>query len=263
VHRLRLVAKYLSFRLRAFKLHGIHSPFVFDLYHEVICHDGEFYAFAGIEQLRQRLLHDHRQIDVTDFGAGSRIRPSKRRKISEIARHSAKPPRLAQLLFRLVNRTQPAILLDVGTSLGLTTAYLAAARPGASLTTLEGCPRTAALARKNFDELGLKGVKLVEGEFASTLPQVLSQLKQVDFVFLDGNHRYGPTMAYFQACLEKRTEHSVFVIDDIYWSKEMERAWKEICRHPDVMISIDLFWLGLVFFRRNQPKQHFVLHFPF
>jgi predicted O-methyltransferase YrrM len=179
-----------------------------------------------------------------------------------LARHSAKPPKLAQLLFRLVNHTQPKTILEIGTSLGLTTAYLAAARSGARTITLEGCPQTAELARQNLQALPLPNLTLVEGEFSASLPRVLNELQQVDFVFLDGNHRYVPTMRYFQACLEKKSENSVFVLDDIYWSPEMEKAWKEICRHPAVMISIDLFWLGLVFFRKNQPKQHFILHIP-
>lgn len=257
-----MVYQYLAFRLRAFKLHGIHSPFVFDLNQEVVNHDGKYYAFPAIEELRSRLLQDHRQIEIVDFGAGSRVQKSHRRRISDLARHSAKPPRLAQLLFRLVNHTQPATILDVGTSLGLTTAYLAAARPGARIITLEGCPRTAALAQTNFYALNLPHVELVEGDFAATLPEALDRLKQVDFVFLDGNHRYAPTLHYFRACLTKRTENSVFVIDDIYWSAEMEKAWKEICRHPEVMISVDLFWLGLVFFRKKQPKQHFTINLP-
>jgi predicted O-methyltransferase YrrM len=262
VHKIRLAIKYLLFRLSAFKLHGIHSPFVFQLYQDVICHKGQFYAFGDIEALRLRLLQDHRRIDITDMGAGSQVRKNRRRRISDLARHSAKPPKLAQLLFRLANHLQPQTILEVGTSLGLTTAYLAAACPGARTVSLEGCPQTAALARQNFQHLPLPNLTLIEGEFSGTLPKALNQLQQVDFVFLDGNHRYEPTISYFEVCLEKRTENSVFVLDDIYWSPEMEKAWKEICRHPAVMISIDLFWLGLVFFRKNQPKQHFVLHIP-
>jgi predicted O-methyltransferase YrrM len=257
-----MVWKYLYFRLRAFNLHGIHSPFVFDLYGEVLCHDGAYYAFGPIEELRHRLLHDKRTVEITDFGAGSRMQQTKHRKIADLARFSAKPPKLAQLLFRLVNYFQPQTILEVGTSLGLTTAYLAAARQQVSVHTLEGCPRTASLAQVNFDHLHFPSISITTGEFGSTLPQKLEQLGQLDFVFLDGNHRYEPTLHYFQACLAKRTENTVIVIDDIYWSAEMEKAWKEIRQHPEVMISIDLFWLGLVFFRKNQPKQHFVLHLP-
>lgn len=260
MHRLRLVHKYLGFRLRAFKLHGIHSPFVFNLYHDVLCHDGGFYAYPLIEQLRRHLLEDERLIDITDFGAGSRVKKSRRRRVSDIARHAAKPPKYAQLLFRLVNRVQPRTILEIGTSLGLTTAYLASACPSAQVVTLEGCSRTSQLAQKSFSELNLSNVRLVQGNFNITLSQALQQIGFLDFVFLDGNHRYEPTIRYFRACLEKRTEESVFVLDDIYWSAEMEKAWKEICRHPDVMISIDLFWVGIVFFRTNQAKQHFVLH---
>ena len=255
---------YLRYWLRSGNAHGLHSPFVFGLYTTVICQVGEFRAFGRIEWRRRKLLASNKSITVTDFGAGSQVAGAggTQRRLSAIARHAAKPPRLAQLLFRLVNHFQPATILELGTSLGLTTAYLAAADSRNQVITFEGCPNTAAVARETFTRLRLRNIKLVEGNLDQTLPATLAALdKPVDFVFFDGNHRYEPTLRYFEQCLAKAHENSVFVLDDIHWSAEMERAWKAIKANPAVTVTVDLFYVGLVFFRKTQPRQDFWLRY--
>lgn len=256
---LHLAAHYLLYRLRAIKLHGVHSPFVFDLYHQVILHDGNYYTYPLLEALRKELLQNDRTILVTDFGAGPKAGLKKERKISYIARTSAKSPKYAQLLFRLLNRFKPKVVFDLGTSLGITTSYLAKGNQEAQVYTFEGCPAIAAEAKANFHKLKIQNVQQVIGNLDETLPQQLKAVSQLDFVFFDGNHRYEPTMRYFEACLEKHHEDSVFVLDDIYWSADMTRAWQEIKQHPQVLQTVDLFYIGLVFFRKSQPKEHFTL----
>lgn len=251
---------YLRFRLRAGNAHGLHSPFVYALYTTVICHDGTFAAFAPIEARRRALLKSPARLRVTDLGAGSHSGAGHVRRVAAIARTAAKPPRLAQLLFRLVNHFRPATVLELGTSLGLTTAYLAAADSRHRVVTFEGCANVAAVARETFGALGLGNVQLVAGNLDATLGPALAALPgPVDFVFFDGNHRREPTLRYFAQCLAHRTSESVFVFDDIHWSAGMEEAWAAIQAHPDVTVTVDLFYVGLVFFRRGQPKQHFVL----
>lgn len=256
---LHLAAHYLLYRLRAIKLHGVHSPFVFDLYHQVILHDGNYYTYPLLEALRKELLQNDRTILVTDFGAGPKAGLKKERKISYIARTSAKSPKYAQLLFRLLNRFKPKVVFDLGTSLGITTSYLAKGNQEAQVYTFEGCPAIAAEAKANFHKLKIQNVQQAIGNLDETLPQQLKAVSQLDFVFFDGNHRYEPTMRYFEACLEKHHEDSVFVLDDIYWSADMTRAWQEIKQHPQVLQTVDLFYIGLVFFRKSQPKEHFTL----
>lgn len=258
---LRLAYKFLLYRLKSFRLHGVHSPFVFDLYQNVILHDGFFQFFAEIEATRQRLLKSEVSIEITDYGAGSKGAKLKSRKLKDIAHVSVKPAKYGQLLFRIINYYQPATILELGTSLGITTAYLATARQQSNIFTFEGCPNLAAQATQNLQQLKIKNIKIAVGNLDETLSPFIAQMPAVDFVYFDGNHRYEPTMRYFETCLEKHTENSIFVLDDIYWSEEMEKAWKEICRHPAVTLSIDLFQLGLIFFRQQQPKQHFTLWF--
>ncbi|TPE46104.1 O-methyltransferase [Pontibacter mangrovi] len=258
---LRLAADYLLYRVRALKLHGVHSPFVFDLYHNVLHHTGHFQAYDNVEALRQELLHDDRQLQVTDFGAGSRSINRNTRKVKDIARTSAKPAKYAQLLFRLVNRFQPETILELGTSLGMTTSYLAEARKEAQIYTFEGCPSIGQVAKEGFKKNGYSNIQLIEGNLDETLVPQLEQLEKLDFAFLDGNHRYEPTLRYFESCLAKSHENTVLVLDDIYWSAEMKRAWQEIKHHPQVRQTIDLFFIGLVFFRPQQPEEHFTLNF--
>jgi len=259
----QLLAYLRHWLLRSGNAHGLHSPFVFGLYTTIIRHDGEFRAYPLVEKRRQELLASDQVLEVTDFGAGSQVAGAggRRRAVRDIARHAAKPPRLAQLLFRLINHFQPATILELGTSLGLTTAYLALASSRSQLITFEGCPSTAAVARATFEQLKTRNVRLVEGNLDQTLPATLAALdKPLDFVFFDGNHRYEPTLRYFETCLAKAHENSVFVLDDIHWSAEMEQAWAAIKAHPAVTVTVDLFYVGLVFFRK-QPRQDFWLRY--
>ena len=255
-----MILAYLRFWLRSGNAHGLHSPFVFGLYTSVVRHTGQYAAYAAIEARRRQLLASAVRISVTDLGAGSHTGAGRQRRVADIARTAAKPKQLAQLLFRLVNYLRPATVLELGTSLGLTTAYLAAADSRHRVVTFEGCPNVAAVARETFTTLQLGNVEVVEGNLDHTLAPALAALgNPVDFVFFDGNHRYEPTLRYFEQCLAHRTDESVFVFDDIHWSADMERAWVTIKAHPDVRLTVDLFHIGLVFFRKNQPKQHFWL----
>lgn len=216
-----------------------------------------------IHTLRKVMRRNREQIAITDFGAGSKVNTSRQRSIRDIARNSQKPARFGRLLFRLIRHFDAKIVVDLGTSLGLTTAYLAEATrtTKGQVLTFEGCPETAAIARKNVDQLGLQNVTVVVGNIDQTLPQEISSLDTVDFVFFDANHRYEPTVRYFEICLKKKHNDTVFVFDDIHWSDEMEQAWAYIRNHPSVSVTVDLFWVGLVFFRHEQPRQDFVLQF--
>lgn len=257
----RYILRYLRHYFSAHSLHGTHSPFVYTLLEKAIYNRSLFYAFEDIEDLRAELKCDNRIIHVTDLGAGSRVNKNIERKVSDIARHSLKSPKYSQLLFRLADYFNAGEVIELGTSLGITTAYLAGANSKSRVTTLEGCPQTAALARENFKKLSLENIELVVGNFNDTLEQVLATKPHVDFVFFDGNHQKLPTLHYFEECLKKAHDHSVFILDDIYWSQGMKEAWNEIKEHPQVAITIDLFFLGIVLFRKEQVKEHFRIRF--
>jgi predicted O-methyltransferase YrrM len=256
-----MIKYYFQFLLASKNEHALHSPFVFELYTKIIQSKNTFSIFEQIENLRKKLLKNRSIIEIADFGAGSRIYKTNQREIRQIAKSAEKNPKFGKLLFRLIQHFKPSIILDLGTSLGITTIYESKAYEHSKIFTFEGCPATAAIAKANFDELNCKNIEIIVGNIDETLPLKLAQIKQINFAFFDANHRLEPTLRYFALCLEKATEGSIFVFDDIHWSDEMHRAWEVIRNHPEVMISIDLFYVGLIFFRKNQPKQDFVLRF--
>ncbi|MEH6304942.1 class I SAM-dependent methyltransferase [Olivibacter sp. CPCC 100613] len=253
----RFFLDYLVHKFSAKTRHGVHSPFVYKLIDEVI------YDFSAqpyedeIERKRLALKKDTRIITVTDYGAGSMLNNGKQKAVGTIARNALKPKRIAQLIARLAHHFAPSTIIELGTCLGITTAYLAKANPDASLITVEGCPQTAAIAQQTLDALGASHVQLKIGNFDTLLPQLIQEQEKIDFLFLDGNHRKDATLNYFYHCLPKTHPQSVLIFDDIYWSKGMKEAWQEIKNHPQVSLTIDLFFIGLVFFRTGQEKEHF------
>jgi len=260
----QLGTRYLAYFLTASngKGHGMHSPFVFDFITKVLNDDRHFYAYESIENLRQLLLSDEKQLTIEDFGAGSRVKKTNTRTVRDIARSSLKPKKFGQLLFRIVDHYSPAAILELGTSLGITTAYLASAKAASKVVTMEGSKEIAGVAKNNFKKLNLLNIQLVEGNFDECLPAIVEKAGRIDLAFIDGNHRYEPTVRYYRQLVPAVHEYSVLIFDDIHWSKEMEQAWEEIKQDPMVMLSIDLFFIGLVFFRKeNKAKQHFTIRF--
>lgn len=241
--------------------HGIHSPFVYEMVEQIFNHEGEYYSFNKIEEIRLQLLKNKNLIKIEDFGAGSTQTKSNKRTVSSISKSALLDVEYAHLLFRLTNRFKPKNIVELGTSLGLTTAYLSSARTSSKVYTFEGSPEIAKIAQHNFEQLKKQNIELIVGEFDKNLSKTIENIDTIDFAFIDGNHSYEPTMRYFEILLEKRTNDSVFIFDDIYWSKSMTKAWKEIIARPEVTVSIDLFRMGLIFFRKENPKQDFCIRF--
>lgn len=259
---LQLTAKYISYYLSASsgKGHGVHSPFVFDFVRSVLMDKTAYPDYAAIESIRKALLNNNQVLSVEDKGAGS-IR-TQERKLADIARSSLKSPKYAQLLYRVVKKYQPRTILELGTSFGLTSAYLSKANAAAKIITAEGSPAIAELARMNFSKLSLSNIELVEGDFKNTLPGILERNPVIDMAFIDGNHQEEPTCSYFEQILENVHQGSILVFDDIRWSRGMEAAWKRIREHPKVTLTIDLFFMSFVFFNPDfNHQQRFVIRF--
>lgn len=260
----QLAGKYLSYWRMASnsKGHGIHSPFVFDFITQVLNSNTRHPEYRIVENLRKQLLNDSRMFVVEDFGAGSKFLKKHQRSIKSIARNAAKSKKYGQLLFRMVKHYQPQTIVELGTSLGITTAYLGMAMPDARVITMEGASEIAVVARQNFARLQIGNIELIEGDFDNTLAGTLAEAPGVDFAFIDGNHRQEPTESYFEQLLAKTNNDSIFIFDDIHWSREMELAWQHIKEHPAVRCSIDLFFIGIIFFRQEfREKQHFTIRF--
>lgn len=261
--RFQLARKYFFYYFTASngKGHGIHSPFVYNFIRYVLNDATRYGAYDQVEALRSRLLKDNRLLTVEDLGAGSESF-NRERRIADIVRRAAKPPKLGQLLFRIVRYYRSELVIELGTSAGLTTAYLALANKNATVISMEGALQVSDLAKKNFEKLQIQNIRIVTGNFDLVLPQVLSEEVGPDFIFVDGNHRKAPTLQYFNQLLNVINSSSILIFDDIHWSKEMEEAWESIKAHPKVLLTVDLFFMGLVFFSNEfKIKQHFVIRF--
>ncbi len=259
-----LAKKYLYYYLYASnsKGHGIHSPFVFEFI-KFVLNDKKIYdCYLTVEKQRQILLNDKTVIEVEDFGAGSTVIKTNRRVVKDIAASSLKPKKYSQLLFRMIQFYNKKYVLELGTSFGITTSYIASAKNNHTVTSMEGSQSIANIAQQNFNTLQLKNINIITGDFEKILFPFLNNSATIDFAFLDGNHRKIPTLQYFQQILFKSKEETIVVFDDIHWSKEMEEAWAEIKAHDSVTLSIDLFFIGIVFLKKDfKVKQHFSIRF--
>jgi len=257
-----IALRYLRYRLTASngRGHGIHSPFVYDFTRKVLDDRVRPEASGRIEALRKRLRKDRRPLEVRDLGAGSTAGGGAVRTVADIARSAAKPARYGRLLHRTAAYLGCRSAVELCTSLGISTCYLATVPGMQKVVTLEGAPAVLRVAEAHFEEMGLDNVRTLEGDFGSTLGQALSEMAGPDLVFFDGNHRYEPTVDYFRQCLAQAGDRTVFIFDDIHWSPGMEQAWDEIRHHPRVRCTIDLFFLGIVLFRSEfREKQHFTI----
>jgi predicted O-methyltransferase YrrM len=260
---------FLQFVFR--RPYGIHSPFLYNLADKCIFSRESSADFRLLEQKRKELHNDHTEIYVLDFGQGTKrftkssgIESIKyRRKISSIARNSLQNRNMCRLMWRLSKYFSPKTILELGTSLGITTSYLSQAVPDSKIITLEGCPQTAARAEMLFEECGASNIDLYVGQFDHTLPKALEQLGQVDMAYLDGDHSYKAVMQNFNTILGHLHPGSVLIVDDIRWSKGMKEAWCDMAAHPKVTLAVDLYKTGILFFNPALSKQIVPIGFYF
>lgn len=254
-----IVKSYFAFLWNSKNEHGVHSPFVFSLVTKCFYDKKKYPEYAILKNYRNSLLSNKNTIEVTDFGAGSRVFKSNTRAINQIAKNAGISKKRAELLFRITNYFQPENILEIGTSLGLATAALSLGNKNARITTLEGCTNTSSVAQKQFYQFGLDNIQANITEFSAYLKSRQQTTDNRQLIYFDGNHSKAATLQYFELLLPTISNDSVWIFDDIHWSRDMEEAWENIKAHPKVSVTIDTFQWGLVFFRTEQPKEHFVI----
>ena len=252
------VISYLRFLFKSTNKHGVHSPFVFDIINNCLNKKASKNQYIKHLHYRKRLKLNRNLISVTDFGAGSKVFKDNLRPIYKIAKYAGLSKKRARLLINIVNYFKPKNVLEIGTSVGLATAAMHLGNSNSKIITLEGCPNTMNVAKNQFDYFAFHNIETVVGEFCSSFSKLRFE-STLDFVYFDGNHQKEATLKYFEFCLQHVNNNSVFVFDDIHWSKNMEEAWKVIKNHPKVTVTIDTFQWGIVFFRKEQEKEHFTI----
>lgn len=247
---------YVKYLLRAKGPDSLHSPFVFRFYCDVLRNPYNFYAFETIEDQRQRLLANREEIRFFSLGARQK---EVRCRVGEMAAKSLLPTEKAMFLFQLAYWLRPAVVIELGTCMGISTAYLASAHPS-RVVSFEGIKALSDIAKGVWHNLGLSNIELMEGDIDQTLPAFAQMEKaEADLIFVDANHTREATLRYFRTLKTKASPQACMVFDDIYWSEEMASAWEEIKADPEVTVSIDLYHLGLVFFRKESPKENFII----
>jgi predicted O-methyltransferase YrrM len=248
--------------MRSVTRYKVHSPFVFGLINNVFRDRSVNKDLAELNLVNQKYKKRKDWIETVDLGAGAGKNKNVRRKtdVGKVVRKRGHNRRQLEMLYRLSRHFKPNTILEFGTAAGISTLYLGRGNPGCRLISMEGCMGLASVAQSNFEKRNLV-VQLEIGDFNGMLDQVLAGIDQLDMVFFDGNHRKKPTLRYFNSCLSLANEESVFLFDDIHWSKGMEKAWEMIKKDKRVTITIDLFWVGLVFFKKGVAKQDFVLRY--
>lgn len=263
-NKLTILLKYVLYLIKASngRGHGIHSPFVFSFIKKVLNTTTKGDWVNNIENYRAEVLNNKQEIKMVDLGAGAILQTNKTKKISVIARGSLKSKKYSTLLNRIVAYYRPSAILEMGTSFGITTCYLAQAIPGGTVVTMEGAPAIAKEALHTFSTVGFSNIQLLEGNFDNSLPLYFNTISTIGLAYVDGNHSYEPTMRYFNLLLNKSNQDSIFIFDDIHWSREMEMAWKEIKEDQRVSLTIDLFYIGIVFLKKeNKEKENFIIRF--
>lgn len=254
-----LIKSYLNFLWNSTNQHGVHSPFVFNLVTKCFYDKKQYPEYSIIKKYRNSLLENKKFIEVIDFGAGSRVFKSNKRQISKIANTAGISPKRAELLFRITNYFQPESVLEIGTSLGLATSALSLGNESAKITTLEGCPKTQEIAKFQLENSKFQNIKFVTTKFEEYLSIYNLQPTTYNLIYFDGNHSKKATLEYFELLLQTIANETVWIFDDIHWSKEMEEAWEIIKNHPKVTVTIDTFQWGIVFFRSEQVKENFII----
>jgi predicted O-methyltransferase YrrM len=261
----RLVA-WGRFYWNAVTKYQVHSPFVFQWITDVLEDQRHYYAFGAIDALRAKMLASNTPVQVLDYGAGpnavleNQQQPTQRNTtLKKIVQRASSDHRQGEMLFKMADLYAPKYILELGTSVGLGTLYIAqGGRSSAQFVSLEGCPNSAEIACLNLRTLGVKNVAIRAGSFEQNLKKAVQDMPQLDFVYFDGNHQAAPTLSYFQVCLDKVHKDSIFIWDDVHWSQGMENAWETIKKHEKVTLTIDCGHFACAFFNPDHKiKQHF------
>ncbi|AJR03782.1 O-methyltransferase [Siansivirga zeaxanthinifaciens] len=251
------IAAYIKFLLKSTNEHGVHSPFVFNLVTRCFYNKTKFEAYKNIATYKKDLLKNNNTLTVTDFGAGSHKGNKTQRSIKNIARYAGTTNKRSRLLYRLVQYFNSETILELGTSLGIATHAMGLANPEAQITTVEGCSNISETSKNLFKAHQIDNITSITSEFGLALNTLKNHT--YDLIFFDGNHQKKATLAYFETLLPSIHNDTVFIFDDIHWSKDMTDAWETIKQHPKVTVTIDTFYWGFVFFRKEQAKEHFVI----
>lgn len=260
--RLKYTLKYFKYYFFAKhkKGHGVHSPFIFNLIKNVFRNKKKEKELIEVFYVYDSYRKNNKTIEFEEIGAGTTYNKSKNISIGQIIKRSSVNKKYGRLIYDLVKYFNPINILEIGSSVGISAAFIAQAAPKANFTSIEGIEEKVKIANQIAAELK-HSTEFIQGNFDSMLDSLINKYEKLDFVFFDGNHKKKNTLKYFNLCLKKIHNETVFIFDDIHWSEEMEEAWNEIKNHSKVRVSVDLFRMGLIFFKKELSYENYVIKF--
>ena len=255
--------KYITyiFIARHKKGHGIHSPFLYDLIINTFNNSFQYETYSRIEKLRKIIRTDRQNYIYTNYRPSQNVYTRHPRKVSDVVKKTAISPKHARLIFRLINKFNPNVSLELGTGVGVTTAYIASAKKHNIVYTVDKNNELTDYARHNLQYLDIENVRIINDTFEEAIKKIIRLNKKIDFLLIDGNHTKTATITYLSQMYSLFHNDTIIIIHDIHWSPEMESAWKTIINNPDIKLAIDLFFMGIIFFKSELNKQNFVIKF--
>lgn len=231
--------------------HGVHSPFIYDFLTTAVRNKSDGHIVSHVEGLRREMLSDIRRIRVTDMGLGSLTKKGEERRVSDIAGSTALPGREAGLLSRIVSGSafrvpREGIILELGTSLGISTLAMSLAAPKHKVVTVEGCPVLAEIAASNLERHGAENVTVLNMEFSAALRQLRDEGQKVVFSFIDGNHR-GTALTEYAGLIAEMGEEMIVIADDIHLTRDMYRGWKKLVGSGIAPVTMETLRFGILF----------------
>lgn len=263
MNKLKLLLRYIRYRIFARHKygHGIHSPLIYALITNVLNDNYKYLVYDEVEKIRRMMYRSENTVSSGFFGAGSRRFSPEKRKIKDIARYSSVNKKSGRLLFRMVKYYKPETVLELGTSVGISTLYMAKGSDKTNIISIEANKELVEIARINIKSTGLQNIELINDSFENVLPGIISKLNENILVFIDGNHEKEATLNYFSQLTEISANNLIIILDDINWSDGMREAWNEIKSHPASKATVDLFFTGIVYLNKGLQKQNYIIRF--
>ncbi len=262
ISRLIYSLKYLRyiFFAKHKKGHGIHSPFLFNLIKNVFNNKRIPEELKRVIALHKKLKKSKDKIEFNEIGAGSKYRNGHKISIGKLVKRSSVSEKYGILLYQLIQYFNIKDIIEIGSSVGVSSLYLGQANKKSHFKSIEGVDEKINIAIKNAKTLNLQ-TEFILGDFNTILNDVVNSFDKLDLVFFDGNHTKESTLNYFNICLQKAHNNTIFIFDDIHWSREMEKAWNEIKKNKKVRLCIDIFRMGLIFFKKELSYEKYVIKF--
>jgi predicted O-methyltransferase YrrM len=249
---LKLLKNYLNHFIKSSHRHGhgIHSPFVYDFVANVLFDKKYYPEYDFFRNIRKELMDFDICLDVNEIGAGSKKIQQKTRLVSEMVKVSSVNEKFGRLFFRLAHYYNPLSILELGTSVGLSTIYLSKGAESSKVYTIEGNKSLCDYAKTLFIKKDLKNIEVIEGLFDDKLKTVIPLLTGSPLIFIDGNHSFEPTLGYYRLLSDNLDEY-ILIFDDISWSEGMQKAWAEIVFNSKKDVTIDLFRMGIIIRKKD------------